>query len=345
MPHPDDSWKCLRCNQTFKPKHATRAAAHFAKKTKMGIKACPATVSADVLKRYVDLFESIVCRADTRKRGSDQLLEYSCNRQDSAVISLIANKVENPPSSLSTNSAISTLSADSPKKPRRIQCSINGYLENKRQSDIRTTINARLEMAIADLILSDNLPDRVVESPRFQLVLQHARFVDSTFKIPSRKKIGGELLDINYKSCMEMNQLQILSDAPIFGLSWLSDGATIARMPLINTLAMCSNVPPTCVTITDCSGHIGEGGKKDAPFIAALMEDAVLKYDPQKLYTDLFYFDGASNVAKAGRVLEAKFPRAYALHGGEHVVSLFFDDLSKHKVVKVRFCFYCLFKI
>ncbi len=100
---------------------------------------------------------------------------------------------------------------------------------------------------------------------------------------PSRllaaRRLGGELLDINYKSCMEMNQLQILSDALIFDLSWLSDGTTIARIPLINTLAMCSNVPPTCVTITDCSGHIGEGGKKDAPFIAALMEDAFLKYD------------------------------------------------------------------
>ena len=59
-----------------------------------------------------------------------------------------------------------------------------------------------------------------------------------------------------------------------------------------------------------------------------------MKYDPDKLYTDMF-FDGASNVAKAERVLEAKFPRTYALHGGEHVVSLFFDDLSKHKVVKV----------
>ena len=335
MPNPDDSWQCLRCNQTFKPKHATRAAAHFAKRTKMGIKVCPAAVSADVLKRYIDLFESIVSRADTRKRGSDALLEQYSDRQDSAVISMIANKVDSLPSSLSSMSAFSAHSVNSPKKPRRTQCSINGYIENRRQSDVRTTINARLEMAIADLILSDNLPDRVVESPRFQLVLHHARFVDSSFKIPSRKKIGGELLDINYRSCMEKNQTQILSDAPIFGLSWLSDGATIARMPLINTLAMCSNVPPTCVAITDCSGHICEGGKKDASFIAALMEDTVLKYDPEKLYTDVFYFDGASNVAKAGRVLEAKFPRSYALHGGEHVVSLFFDDLSKHKVVKV----------
>ena len=140
--------------------------------------------------------------------------------------------------------------------------SIIGHLENKHQSDIQTTINARLEIAIADLILSNNLPDRVVELPRFQLVLQHEHFVDSPFKIPSRKKIGGELLDINYKSCMEMNQLKILSDAPIFGLSWLNDGASIARMPLINTIAMCSNVPPTCVTITDCSGHIGEVVRK-----------------------------------------------------------------------------------
>ena len=75
-----------------------------------------------------------------------------------------------------------------------------------------------------------------------------------------------------------MKQIQILSDAPTFGLSRLSDGATISRMPLINTLAMCSNVPPTCVTITDSSGHIGEGSKKDAPLIAALMEDTVVKY-------------------------------------------------------------------
>jgi hypothetical protein len=40
-------------------------------------------------------------------------------------------------------------------------------------------------------------------------------------------------------------------------------------------------------------------------------------------------------VAKAGKVSEAKFPRACALHGGEHVVSLFFHDLSKQPAVRV----------
>ena len=74
------------------------------------------------------------------------------------------------------------------------------------QTDIRTTINACLEMAIADLMHCENLPDHIVESSRFKLVLQHAHFVDSTFKVPSRKKIGGQLLDINYKNCMEINK-------------------------------------------------------------------------------------------------------------------------------------------
>ena len=79
----------------------------------------------------------------------------------------------------------------------------------------------------------------------------------------------------------------------------------------------------------------GWGGKKDAPFIAGLQEGIVSEYDPTKIFTDIFFFDGAANVAKAGKVLEAKYPRSYALHGGEHVISLFFDDLSKHPAVKV----------
>ena len=33
-------------------------------------------------------------------------------------------------------------------------------------------------------------------------------------------------------------------------------------------------------------------------------------------FTDLFFFDGASNVQKAGQVLMAMFPRTFCFHGG-----------------------------
>jgi hypothetical protein len=49
----------------------------------------------------------------------------------------------------------------------------------------------------------------------------------------------------------------------------------------------------------------------------------------------VFYFDGASNVQKAGEILMAKFPRSFCFHGGEHVVSLFFSSIAKIKPVKV----------
>ena len=42
-------------------------------------------------------------------------------------------------------------------------------------------------------------------------------------------------------------------------------------------------------------------------YIAELFEVKVMEYGPQLLCTDVFYFDGASNVQKAGKILMAKF--------------------------------------
>jgi hypothetical protein len=62
------------------------------------------------------------------------------------------------------------------------------------------------------------------------------------------------------------------------------------------------------VLIHDCTKHIEEGGKKDALYIAKLFEGKVMEYNLRRLCTEVFYFDGAFNVQKAGEVLMAKFP-------------------------------------
>ncbi len=54
------------------------------------------------------------------------------------------------------------------------------------------------------------------------------------------------------------------------------------------------------------------------------------------MLVDLFYFNDASNVQKAGEILTAKYPHDYYLQRGEHVVSLFFSDVAKLAPVKVR---------
>ncbi len=53
---------------------------------------------------------------------------------------------------------------------------------------------------------------------------------------------------------------------------------------------------------------------------------------------DLLYFDGASNVSQ---LLELIYPHVTCLHGAEHVVSLFFSDISKISAINALIKFYC----
>ena len=194
-------------------------------------------------------------------------------------------------------------------------------------------------MKIADFWHAEGLPDLAVQSTRFRSILKAARLVGDDFNPPSRNSVGGDLLNKNYKTYKEQNKTLLLKEARVFGIAWMGDGATIARMPLVNVLAMCAAVPPVVISINDCTGHMSKGGKKDASYISKMFEEDVCEYDDDKLFTDIFFFDGASNVQKAGRMLTVKYPRATCCHGGEHVLALFFSDLAKHPIVKVRTAF------
>ncbi len=155
----------------------------------------------------------------------------------------------------------------------------------------------------------------------FKQLLDKARYVGSDFKIPSRKKIGGkffslltiipiianklsgDLLDINFQAIYDSNKRLTTEDAKWFGLSWIGDGATIKRMPLLNMLAMCGSKPPAVIAILDCTGHMVDGGKKDAEFIMSFFKAKVDEFDPGKTLTNTFFFDGAANDRKAGQIL------------------------------------------
>jgi hypothetical protein len=140
------------------------------------------------------------------------------------------------------------------------QPSIDASFQNLSQSDIRVVNEATLDMAIADMCHCENLPDAFVESDRFKLVLKLAKLVNNNYKPPGRKKVGGELLDLNFKSCQEKNMESILKEASTFGLSFLSDGATVKKMPLLNVLGMCAGAPPVTVAIIDATEHLHGGG-------------------------------------------------------------------------------------
>jgi hypothetical protein len=68
------------------------------------------------------------------------------------------------------------------------QPSISASIQNM---GIHKSHNAIVEMAIADFFHCENIPDAVVESPRFKRLVKVCRLVGDDFVDPNRKKVGG----------------------------------------------------------------------------------------------------------------------------------------------------------
>ena len=138
-------------------------------------------------------------------------------------------------------------------------------------------------------------------------ILKLSKLVPGNYSPPNRRAIANELLDLNYIKRMEKYKASLNLDGDIFGLSMFGDGATVKKMPLMNILASGAHEPIAVMDIVDCTGHLEKGGKKDAKYIATCFEPHMKELDPEESKMDCVFFDGASNVQKAGRLLEAKF--------------------------------------
>lgn len=298
-----EKWRCGWCENTFKPKHATRALYHLNKLPGKGIAVCKGAITNAYLSRYKQLLTKSEKRGDANKRTVQALAEYTEDRQKGAVELMSSKKAR--------GSSISN------------QPSIDASIQNMSQADIRESNNSVLTTAIASFFHNNNIPVAAADSPEFRYMLQKARLAANDYTPPDRKRLGGELLDLLFDQCQKYNAAELALCSAVYGLVFLSDGATIKRMPFMNVIAPLS---PYLHRI-DCHDHLKTGGKKDAVFIAAYLERIVRKYDPTMENIDIFFFDGASNVQKGGEILNAIFPRMYSLHGGEHVISLFFSDL------------------
>ncbi len=114
-------------------------------------------------------------------------------------------------------------------------------------------------------------------------------------------------------------------------------------MPLINLLVVCGDKLLAMISICDCMDHMVGGGEK-CPVYHEFFESKVDEFDRTKVYTDSFFFDGSANVQKAGQILCTHFSQAICFHGGKHILSPFFIDLSRLGAIKERMFFInCIF--
>lgn len=330
-------WRCHWCGRNFQHWNATKALFHVTKTPGGDVRRCTSkAIDAVHQQEYQNLLQKQNQRkvqlkhvTESKKRTSDEYINNAGAAYNAS------KRQKTPPSAYSTPSATAgpvqaQLNFESATPTTRQAHTSQRFHQQTIDNTLDQHSDAKLTMAIADLIHSCGLPFSLASHHKFQRVLQLAKNVSKKYIPPGRNKVAGELLDMNYQLYKKQMSEKLLKEADVYGIAFFGDGATVRKTPLINILASSVHQPVACLRIVDCSSHLERDGIKDATYISELflphiteMEESVPKC------TDLVIFDGASNVQKAGALLEAKFPHLSVIHGAEHVISLFYSDVFR----------------
>eukprot|EP00428_Durinskia_dybowskii_P004068 CAMPEP_0170291710 /NCGR_PEP_ID=MMETSP0116_2-20130129/45948_1 /TAXON_ID=400756 /ORGANISM="Durinskia baltica, Strain CSIRO CS-38" /LENGTH=1013 /DNA_ID=CAMNT_0010543199 /DNA_START=29 /DNA_END=3070 /DNA_ORIENTATION=+ len=344
-------WKCLWCGRSFQHWNATKALLHVTKQTGGDVRKC----SCNSIDRIHQQAYQLLLNKQTTKKNSQQLVRESKKQSSDEYIAgagqaysatqrkkttppnISASSTPSPGISGSQKQMTLTFGLETPNSTQQ-NSEITRYHQTKLGDHSDPQSESQLTMAIADLIHSCGLPFSLAIHHKFQRVLTLAKVASTKYVPPGRNKVAGELLDLNYQIYKKKMIENVVKDANVYGLTFFGDGATVKKLPLINILVSSVYLPVGCLAIVDCSGHLQADGKKDAAYISELFIPHITELETAvPSCTDLVIFDGASNVQKAGLLLEAKFPHLSVIHGAEHVISLFYSDvfhLREFKLLK-----------
>lgn len=335
-------WKCLWCSRSFQHWNATKALFHVNKETGGDVRKCSsAAIDSAHKQEYRKLMDkhsqqkrSQKTLIESKKRSSDEYLvgageAYTASRKKKSRTLMPSPDALSGPSTQDFPIHLS-FSTQQETPSSRSSSNIPRYHQQKLGDVVDQASEAQLSMAIADLIHSCGLPFSLASHHKFQRVLSLAKCASTKYVPPGRNRVAGDLLDLNYKIYTQGMMEKLMKEANVYGLSFFGDGATIRKSPLINILASSVHLPVGCLRIVDCTGHLESDGRKDAGYIADLFLPHICEMENKEpKCTDLVIFDGASNVQKAGLLIEAKFPHITIIHGAEHVISLFFNDVFR----------------
>jgi hypothetical protein len=333
-------WKCLWCNRTFQHWNATKALFHVNKETGGEIRKCS---SHAIDAAHKQQYERLIQKYKQQQKAQKNLVESKKRSSDEYLVTAREALNSSRKKKVTPGTVINVSSPTEPLVAKRTQTLLNfahgtplsgqsnpspTLYQQKLGDVVDPQAEDTLTMAIADLIHACGLPFSLASHHKFLRVLSLSKLVSKKFVPPGRNKIAGELLDLNYQLYKQKNLELLQKEANIFGISFFGDGATVKKSPLINILASSVHLPVGCLRIVDCSGHLETDGRKDATYISNLFLPHITEMEEKiPKCTDLVIFDGASNVQKAGQLIEARFPHISVIHGAEHVISLFYHDI------------------
>jgi hypothetical protein len=157
-----------------------------------------------------DLYDTSVGKGEALKRTAVAIEASTEQRQEQSVNKILQQKricgITKKPGLPRPISSNASTTSSLPSTVIAHQPSIAASMGNMQQGDIRQINKSSLDMAIADFFHCDNIPDNVAKSPRLKRIITLAKAVGNDYKIPTRQRIGGELLDLNFESQQDINR-------------------------------------------------------------------------------------------------------------------------------------------
>jgi Protein of unknown function (DUF 659) len=322
---------CKHCDFRSKSHNATKVKAHLACIPNQNVKVCMKEKQpANYAEMYQRQWEEYLKWRLDRSASKEQAHEEAKNRRNQSVEEMVAQgSTRNAKKAKQHRQSTGQISMKSPPASTGTLVLGQTFLPGTKEN------NVKMDHQIAAFCHRGGRSFNIVEDPDFLEILKLAKGISHDYKPPNRKLIAGDLLDMEYKLQYKRNMELLQSEADVYGLALYADGATIAKTPFINILGSGVKKTNACLEIHDCTGQMEEGGKKDSKYIYDLMMKHILNVDPKKTIVDMVIFDGASNMQKAGKMIEHACPKITCVHGGEHLVSLFFSDVAKTSIGKM----------
>ncbi len=188
-----DGWECGWCGKIFAPRHTSRALQHVLKIKRGNIAVCKAAILDKFQKRYQALYDPGRGRIDSKKHLSECIYESVALQQESAVGNLLKKCgviVSGSALSFLSESPFSSASAGTSTSTSVRASKQNSFAFSLQRTmsmmilDIQKSNNAAVEMAIANFFHCKNMPDAVVESPRFIQLVRVCHLVEEDFVLP-----------------------------------------------------------------------------------------------------------------------------------------------------------------
>ena len=173
----------------------------------------------------------------------------------------------------------------------------------------KSVSDLEVDGALSDMFDGLGIAHNKIDHPLFRRGVQKLRNAHPDYKLPHRKSLGGSILEHQYQ-CDVDDRTRHLQHKLIkkFGKALLTDGATIQKTPLLNTILMCPVWRDALfLSCEDCTDHLASGLSKDAEYIADVVIKGIRRL-PFPRFVDLIITDGAGDMRKFHRLVTAVFP-------------------------------------